>query len=519
MARCFLPRHPFTYMMATMTNDIPSPGMNVLSLTDVSKRFGALQALSGVSFTLNAGEVHCLAGENGCGKSTLIKIINGVHAPEPGAKIAVMGGEERSHLTTAQARAAGIHVIWQDLALFPHLTVAENIGYDAFVAHPLKKPGRKALNEQALRALGRLGLSIAPDRLLGDLQIAERQLVAIARVLAADARIVFMDEPTASLSGLEVARLLDAVRRMTDDGIAVVFVSHRLTEVLDIADRVTVIRDGRVVGVYPAQDMTQARLTTLMTGNELNDELRTPRVFDQSALSVRGLTRRDEYRGIDLDLNRGEIVGLAGIMGSGRTELALSLFGMTRPDAGTITLNGKPVRFRSNRDAIRAGIAYVSEDRLNLGLIQVQSIADNTAMARLPHLGSRFWLSPGSITELARDWIGRLSIKAHDPSLPVNSLSGGNQQRIVLSKWLATKPGVLILDAPTVGVDVGAKAGIFRIVRELADEGMSILVISDEASELRVNCDRVLMMRGGRLTGQIDPQTVTDRQIEDAINA
>ncbi|MFB2533197.1 sugar ABC transporter ATP-binding protein [Paracoccus sp. p4-l81] len=491
----------------------------VLSLAQVTCRFGRLTALDDVSFDLTAGEVHCLAGENGCGKSTLIKIVNGVYAPEAGARIALHGGAAQARLTPSQARAAGIHVIWQDLALFPDLTLAENIGYDSFVARPLAPPNRADLAEQARAVLARLGLDLDPATRLGDLPIAQRQLIAIARVLAADARIVFMDEPTASLTQAEVAGLLAAVRRMTDDGIAVVFVSHRLAEVLDIADRVTVLRDGRKVGTFPARGMTQSRLTTLMTGRELTDTPRAPKAFDTPVLTVQGLTRTGQFHDIDLTLHKGEIVGLTGLLGSGRTELALCLFGMTRPDAGQILLDGVPQAFRSNRDAIRAGLAYVSEDRLNLGLIQVQSIADNAAMAALPRIGRAAWLWPRALADLARDWVGRLSIKAHDVDLPVNSLSGGNQQRVVLAKWLATQPRVLILDAPTVGVDVGAKEGIFRIVRDLADQGMAILVISDEASELRVNCDRILVLRDGRLTRQIDPRHVTDTQIEEAAHA
>ena len=318
---------------------------------------------------------------------------------------------------------------------------------------------------------------------------------------------------------VKVAGLLAAVRRMTADGIAVVFVSHRLAEVLDIANRVSVLRDGKMVGTYPAQGMTQTRLTTLMTGRELTTAPRSPAVFDTPVLSVEGLSRDGEFNDITLTLHEGEILGLTGLLGSGRTELALTLFGMTQPDRGTIHIDGVAQRFGSNRDAIRAGLAYVSEDRLNLGLIQTQSIADNAAMADLPRLGHRAWLSPGAITRLARDWVGRLAIKAHDVALPVNSLSGGNQQRVVLAKWLATNPRVLILDAPTVGVDVGAKEGIFRIVRELADQGMAILVISDEASELRLNCDRILVLREGRITRTLDPHQVTETQIEEAAHA
>lgn len=492
--------------------------MTVLSLSGLSKHFGPLQALNSVAFDLEPGEVHCLAGENGCGKSTLIKIVTGVYQPDPGATITLMG-QTGDRVTPAQARAAGVAVIWQDLALFPDLSVAENIGFDSFTATPLAPPRKRALEANAVAAMERLGVRINPTARLGDLSIAQRQLVAIARVLAADARIVFMDEPTASLTRAETAHLLAAVRNMQAEGIAVVFVSHRLAEVLDIADRVTVIRDGAVVGTYPADGMTQRRLGELMTGQDITPALRPAAVFSKPVLELRSLSREGEYQDISLTLHQGEILGLTGLLGSGRTELALSVFGMTRPDSGEIYLDGKPVRFTSNRQAIAAGIAYVSEDRLNLGLIQPRSIRDNAAMAVSERLDpSGLWLDPRKITRLAQDWVSRLKTKASDVFLPVSTLSGGNQQRVVLGKWLATDPRVLILDAPTVGVDIGARAGIFRVVSELAAQGMAILMISDEASEVHENCDRVLVMREGRIIARHIPQQASEAALEEAIN-
>ena len=489
----------------------------VLKLSHISKHFGAFQALQDVSFELQRGEVHCLVGENGCGKSTLIKIISGVYTPDGGARIEI-DGKPLDKITPQTATAAGIHVIWQDLALFPHLSVAENIAFDGFVAHPWSKPSRAKLRAQAQAVMQRLGVSLELDAPLASLSIAQRQLVAICRVLNANARIIFMDEPTASLTRSEVDHLLQAVKKMQADGISVVFVSHRLAEVLDIADRVTVIRDGRVIEVLDAKTMQPKALSRLMTGLELEETVRPPATFDEPVFAARDLSRQGEFQHINFTLHAGEIVGITGLLGAGRTELALTLFGMNRPDGGTLLLHGQPVRFRSNRDAIAAGIAYVSEDRLNLGLIQPQSIRDNAAMAVLDRIsGLLASLAPKALEDTATRWLERLHVKYHDTALPVRSLSGGNQQRVAIGKWLATKPRVLILDAPTVGVDVGAKAGIFAVVRELAAQGLAILVISDEVAEVYYQCDRVLVMKNGTLAQTFVPHETPEKALEEAV--
>jgi len=329
-----------------------------------------------------------------------------------------------------------------------------------------------------------------------------------------------MDEPTASLTRKETQALLGIVRKLSSEGISIVFVSHRLAEVLDVCERVTVLKDGAFVGTYPTEGMTQKRLSELMTGMDLNEEQRARKTFKDKILELRALGRSGEFEDVSLSLHKGEILGVTGLMGSGRTELALSLFGMTQPSHGEILLEGKPVRFNSNRDAISAGIAYVSEDRLNLGLVQNQSIVKNTAATVLDDLAQPgFWLSPSRVRALCDDWIDKLKTKVSNPQLPVSSLSGGNQQRIVLAKWLATNPKVLILDAPTVGVDVGAKAGIFRIARELADQGMAIILITDEASEVHTHADRVLILRNGSIRQEISPHAVGEEELEGLINA
>ncbi|WP_062227930.1 sugar ABC transporter ATP-binding protein [Aureimonas frigidaquae] len=492
----------------------------LIDLRHVSKRFGGVQALSDVAFDVAPGEVLCLAGENGCGKSTLIKIISGVYRPEPGAKM-LFDGRPVDGLTPAMARAMGIQVIWQDLALFPEMTVAENIAFEGNLGGGPRLVHYGAMRERATQILSRLGVDIPLEQPVKRLSIARRQLVAIARALVADARLVFMDEPTASLSRAETDALLSIVRRLSAQGIAVVFVSHRLAEVLDVCSRVTVLRDGRLVGTYRTRGMTQTRLTELMTGRNFDACVHAPVARSGTpVLAVEGLSRQGEYRGIDLSIMPGEIVGLTGRLGAGRTELALTLFGMNRPDRGRILMDGRPLALRSNRDAIAAGIAYVSEDRLSLGLVQPQPIGDNIVVSVLDKVLDRLGLlSAPRRRALVDHWIGRLRVKIGHPQDPVSTLSGGNQQRIVLAKWLATGPRLLILDSPTVGVDVGARAGIFEIVRELAAEGMAILLISDEIPEVYFNADRILHMRDGAIIGQYVPNETRMDDIEEAVHA
>lgn len=479
-----------------------------------------MKALQDVSFEVGQGEVHCLAGENGCGKSTLIKIITGVYQPEAGAEM-VLFGDRLATITPNVARQKGIAVIWQDLALFAEMTVAENIAFETMLGNRPRFVDYAALRAKAEAALARLDVSLDLDARLGTLPIAQRQVVAIARALVSDARLIFMDEPTASLTQAETDALLTVVRTLSARGVAVVFVSHRLAEVLEISARVTVLRDGRLVGVYPTEDMTQGRLTELMTGKTFDHQVMARDTSaDPVVLEVAGLSRRGEFRDVSFQLRRGEVLGLTGLIGAGRTELAHVLFGMAAPDAGRIALEGREVRFASNRDAVAAGVAYVSEDRLALGLIQPQSISDNAVLSVLRRItGSVGLLSLKRQEDLVDHWVRELAVKIGQPGDAVSTLSGGNQQRVVLAKWLATEPKVLILDCPTVGVDVGARAGIFRIVRELAAKGLAILLISDEVSEVHVNADRVLHMAGGRIAGEYDPRATSLAELEAAVYA
>jgi simple sugar transport system ATP-binding protein len=493
-------------------------GPGFLELGNISKQFGGVRALSGIDFDVARGEVHCLAGENGSGKSTLIKIISGVQPPEPGGRIAI-DGREMTRLSPSASIRAGIQVIYQDLSLFPNLTVAENIAVERHHGLGLVRWG--TIRRAAEEAMARIGVSIDPDAYVADLSIAQRQLVAICRAMANDARLVIMDEPTASLTRREVDALLTLTRELKRRDIAVVFVSHRLDEVLEIAERVTVLRNGEKRGTFDARDMTDHRLVELMTGRSFDHRpIETVPPPSPPVIEVAGLSRAGEYSDVSFAVGRGEILGITGRLGSGRTELALSLFGMSRPDAGEIRLDGRPLAMRSNRDAIDNGIAYVSEDRLSLGLVMDQPIASNIVVSVLGNLASEAGLvKPERRSGTARRWIDDLGIKISNPENPVRTLSGGNQQRVVLAKWMATRPKVLILDSPTVGVDIAAKDGIYAVVRRLAAEGLAVIMISDEIPEVFCHTHRVLVMRDGRIASEHRPLSTSEAKLREAVDA
>ena len=492
----------------------------LLSLSNISKRFGGTLALDGIDWSVARGEVHCLVGENGSGKSTLIKILSGVHAPDAGGAV-TMDGVVHASLTPHLARQLGIQVIFQDLSLFQNLTVEENIAIGLELSGPFKPPPRKQMRAAAKAALARLDAKLPLDVLVGSLPVAQRQIVAICRGLAANARILFMDEPTASLTRTEVDLLLATVRRLKEQGVSIVFVSHRLDEVLEIAERVTVLRDGRKVGTFPAAEIDNNRLSELMTGETFDHTLSARAISGRRrVLEVNGASRAGEFDDVSFAIHEGEILGLVGLLGAGRTELALALFGMSRLDSGEIAVDGKRLTSSSNKAAITAGIAYASEDRLTRGVNLRQSIADNIAITVLDGLRNRFGLIPsGRRASLARSWIERLKIRAAGVEAATQTLSGGNQQRVVLAKWLATRPKVMILDGPTIGVDVRNKAGIHKLVRSLADDGMAILLISDEVPEVYFNCDRILHMRNGRIAGEFIPGQANEAQLSEAIRA
>lgn len=459
-----------------------------------------MRALKGVSFELMPGEVHALLGENGAGKSTLIKVITGAHAPDEGTL--AIGDEQLRSLTPAHARALGIACIYQQPALFPDLTVAENIGLRLKKPAPFSIVKRSAQRAKAIELLKQVGAEISPDAEVHELSMPEQQLVEIACALGSGAKVVIMDEPTASLTQKEQHLLFKVVKDLRASGVGVIYISHRLEEIFALADRVTVLRDGESVGTHPVKDLTEAAMIKLMVGREVA-ALYPPAESEpgELVLSLKNLACADGgVHGVNLEVRAGEIVGMAGLVGAGRTELARVLFGITPATSGEVLLGGKKVFISSPREAISHGIAYVPEDRRRHGVILEMPIAHNITMAVHPVLFPGTWLRKKRETDVAEDFIRRLGIKAYGPEAPGGSLSGGNQQKVSVSRWLATKPKLLILDEPTQGVDVGAKSEIHKIIRALAKEGLAVLMISSDLPEVLGMSDRIAVMRGGTVT-------------------
>lgn len=490
----------------------------VVSVRGISKRFGGVQALDDVTLDLLPGEVHCLAGENGCGKSTLIKIISGAESPDSGEVI--VDGVSYAQMNTTSAIRNGIQVIYQDFSLFPNLTVAENIVLTAAVAQRKRGYTSKSAHARAQAVLDELQLDLDLTAEVGTLSVANKQLTAICRALVSDARVIVMDEPTTALTHTEVQHLFELVERLRARGVALVFVSHKLNEVLQISQRVTIMRSGRVVTSGPVTDFDSRSIAQYMTGRDI-EEVRI--VSDISAdapvrLDVEALTLRGAYRDISFSVRQGEIVGVTGLLGSGRTEIAESLFGLLPPEHGEVRVDGVAVQVSSINRAVDAGIGYVPEDRLTQGLFLQKAVADNIIAGSLNQHRTK-WKTLDF--RKVRSTIGRLftdlQIKAPNVKAPVRTLSGGNAQRVVLAKWLATNPKVLILNGPTVGVDVGSKEQILGLLREQALQGMAIVVISDDVPELVACCHRVLVVTRGRLTDELVGDEVSIERIQESM--
>jgi ribose transport system ATP-binding protein len=487
-------------------------GPSLLSMRGIVKSFPGVRALRGVDLELHSGEVLALVGENGAGKSTLIKVLAGAILPD--------AGEIRLHDRAAHfanpldARRAGIAVIYQEFNLAPTLTAIENI----FLGQEPARAGFVRRSEERRRAadlFARLGVSVATDTPCRELTVAQQQLVEIARALALDARIVVMDEPSATLTPQEVERLFGIIRDLRTRGIGIIYVSHRLEEIFAIADRVLVMRDGAAIDCRPIGEATREELIRLMVGRRLEEEFPKRQVqIGSPRLVVRGLARGRKVRDVSFSIRRGEVVGLTGLVGAGRTETARLIFGADRKEAGDIELDGRRLDIRSPRDAIRAGIALLTEDRKGQGLVLAQSVRDNFALPNLDRFSLLgFVRRRGERQALARR-IEALRIRLADPEQPVGNLSGGNQQKVVLAKWLDRNCEVLLFDEPTRGIDVGAKVEIYRLINELAASGRAILLISSELPEVLGMSDRVLVMHEGRLTGEI---TQVDRATQEDI--
>lgn len=486
----------------------------LLVASGISKRFGGVAALDNVSLEARPGEVHCLAGENGSGKSTLIKVISGVETADSGT--ITIGGRTLSRVTPRQAISLGVEVIFQDFSLFPNLTVAENIAMATYVAGGRRIVRQRALKQIAAEVVARIGVRLDLDARVEDLSVADRQLTAICRALARDARVIFMDEPTTALTWREVQALFRVVESLKASAVALVFVSHKLEEVLRVSDRITVLRNGVVTVTGDVSAFNRATITQAMTGKAVTEMAPPGSLRGEHAplLEVQHLGLHGSFEDVSFVVHAGEVLGVTGLLGSGRTEIAEALFGVTPADNGGVRIDGKPVRLRSVRDAIAAGIGYVPGDRLTQGVFLDQAISVNVIAGSIDRLAGKFNLMRNRAAKRVVDEAaGDLRIRMSSAAAPVRSLSGGNQQRVVLAKWLVRNPQILILNSPTVGVDVGSKHEILEMLRAKAREGMAILVISDDVPELVSVCHRVLLVQRGRVTAEL----VGDRLTEETI--
>jgi len=485
----------------------------ILELNHITKTFPGVTALDDVHFDIRPGEVHALLGENGAGKSTLIKVASGVYEPDSGEII--IGGQPVRFGSPRDAQAHGIATIYQELLLYPELSVAENI----FMGHaPRTRLGAidwATMRSRSLEILASLNIDdMDVTRKVGSLTVGNRQRVEIAKALSMNARVLIMDEPTAAITESDVERLFSIIELLKQRGVGIVYISHRLNEVFDIGDRVTVLRDGRYIATEPVDQMTEDKLVSMMVGRTIDNLF--PKLDAQVGkvvLEVRNLTRKRVAHDVSFQLREGEIVGMAGLVGSGRSEIAQVIFGFTPAHAGSILVDGREVRITTPGQAMRYGIAYLPEDRGTQGLIRQMDLRANTSITVLRALSRATFINRQKETQLAHSTIQQLSIRAYGPQQLVGKLSGGNQQKVVVGKWLATRPRVLIVDEPTRGIDVGAKAEIHRLMSELAQQGMAILMISSEMPEILGMSDRILVMREGRLVAEFSRAEATQENI------
>jgi simple sugar transport system ATP-binding protein len=479
----------------------------LLHLTGIYKSFAGVHALQDVDLIIERGRIHCLVGENGCGKSTLIKIIAGVYQRDAGTL--VIKGKEFDRLHPIDA-------IYQDFSLFPNLTVAENIALNEQLAEGQNLVNWRKVRRIAADALAQIEVDIPLDARVEEVSVANKQLIAISKALRQNAQLIIMDEPTSALTEREIRALFSVIHKLQARGIAFLFVSHKLNEVLEISETIVVMRNARIVSTGDRKEYDTKRLIFEMTGHAIAEKCYefTPDTSQPAILEVEGLNVKHALQDINLQVHAGEIVGVTGLLGSGRTELALALFGMLPMDSGRLTMDGKRVGIKSIQDAIAHGIGYVPEDRISEGLFLEQSIGRNMVVRTIEGLRSPVGLTdPRRVTGQVNEWVDSMRIKTADPRLPVKTLSGGNQQRVVLAKWLASKPRLLILNGPTVGVDIGSKDELHGMMKQLASEGMGLLVISDDLPELLQVCSRIVLMRHGRIVEEILPQDTDENQL------
>ncbi|MEU2671099.1 sugar ABC transporter ATP-binding protein [Streptomyces sp. NPDC007164] len=500
-----------------------APEPPLLTMSGITKSFPGVRALDGVDLEVQAGEVHCLLGQNGAGKSTLIKVLAGAHQPDGGE--ITWRGEPVALKSPIAAMRLGIATIYQELDLVEGLSVAENVflGHEPTTARFVvrTREGRTA----AAALLKRLGHpEIDPARPVGELSAAQQQIVSMARALSHDVRLIVMDEPSAALDPDEVDNLFRTVASLTADGVAVVYISHRLEEIRRIGDRVTVLKDGRAVAVgLPAESTPTRDIVAMMTGRNV-EYVFPPRTADRAGtagaepvLKVEGLARAGEFAPVDLELRPGEIVGLAGLVGSGRSEILETVYGARRPSAGRVTVAGKPLRPGSVRAAVAAGIGLAPEERKAQALLMLESVTRNVSVSSMSRFARAGWIDRGAERRAAREATRELSLRPDNPDTPVRTLSGGNQQKAVLARWLLRGCRVLLLDEPTRGVDVGARAELYAVIRRLADEGLAVLLVSSEVPEVLGLADRVLVLREGRVVHTADARELDEHRVLDLV--
>ncbi|MDD2971521.1 MAG: sugar ABC transporter ATP-binding protein [Lachnospiraceae bacterium] len=494
----------------------------ILCARNISKSFIGVRALNNIDITINAGEIHCLAGENGCGKSTLVKCISGVYTPDHGE--VEISGEKYKNLTPIEAMNKGIQVIYQDLSLFQHMTVAENIAISK-----LKFEGNKTINWKKIKSiakeqLNKIGVKMNLDETVGEISMANRQMVAICRALAQDAKILFMDEPTTALTKTEVDHLMKIMLELKKKGLAIVFISHKLDEVFTVADTITIFRNGDKIGDFNSKDLDEKSLSYHMTGREIEYPRYHRTCKDNSPiLEIDHLTRKGQYEDISMTIRPGDIIGLTGLLGSGRTELAMSLFGLNPTQSGSIRINGKETSIASPMAAKKQGIALLPEDRFNQGLFIERKIKENISSALIDTICKKGLIRKAEEDTIAQKYVNELKVRTPSIETVVGTLSGGNQQKVVIGKWTATAPKVFIMDTPTVGIDIGSKSEIYEQIHKFADGGMAIIFISDEIQEIMANCNRVIVLANGKCIREFDEnelgQDGADKIITDLIGS
>lgn len=492
---------------------------NILSVKGIKKSFGGVHALRGVNLSIKEGETHCLAGENGCGKSTIIKVISGFYQPDEGS--IEVDGKGFPLMSPGEAIKAGIQVIYQDFSIFPNLTVVENLAINQVLANKKKFVNKKEFRRIAQEAVKKIDFEVDMDALVETLAVADKQLIAISRALLDNAKLIIMDEPTTALTKKEVGRLFAIIEKLKKSGVTILFVSHKLDEVFEISDSITILRNGENVITCPTSEMTEEKFTYYMTGRHFDaaqDKGTAKKIGKKTVLEIQELSAPG-FENISFSLHKGEILGITGQLGSGRTELSLALFGLLKPTGGKIIVDGKEVKINSVNAAQRLGIGLVPEDRLTEGLFLSQSIMKNITVTRMDNLANKAGiLKESAVTEESKRWVEHIGVMTKDHRLPVQTLSGGNQQKVVLGRWLAINPKILILNGPTVGVDIGAKYDIHNLLKELALEGMAIIVVSDDAVEIMATCDKAIIMHGGRITGQLEGADLNKATLVSASN-